>query len=202
MTQESQEILGDAAIREDGRSRGQFAPVARSREQLAARLFELEPLIRNRIRRKLNASTRRIFDSQDLMSTLLRRVDKLAAEGRLRASSECELISLLLRVADNALIDQGRVITKLRRVDGPDGVWAKEMLRRIESGSKENSAHVIAQAFDALEDESDRFLLTLWLRGLPHAVSAQALGISPEATRQRWCTIRRVLADSACCQED
>ncbi|HED54465.1 MAG TPA: sigma-70 family RNA polymerase sigma factor [Phycisphaerales bacterium] len=166
-----------------------------SRDELAGRLLALEPLIRNRIRRKLSASTRRIFDSQDLMSTLLRRVDRLASQGRLRATSQGELIKLLLQVAENALIDRARVTAKLRRVDGPDGRWAREMLNRIEAGSDEESADVIAAAFAALTHESDRFLLTLWLRGVPHVISAQVLGISPDAARQRWQNIRATLAN-------
>lgn len=160
----------------------------------AERMLELAPLVRNRLRRKLDGGARRLFDSQDLMSTVLRRVDRLAAEGRLRAQSDEELISLLFRVSDRVLIDRYRVLGKLRRVEGEDSEWAQSLLTRLDRATDETGKEMLTEIFQSLESADDRILFSLWLRDVPHVVIAQTMGISPEAARQRWSVLRRRLA--------
>jgi len=128
------------------------------------------------------------------MSTVLRRVDRLAAEGRLKATSDEELIALLLRVSDRVVIDRYRVLAKLRRVESDEGEWAQSLLKRLEGMSESEGKGILADLFRSLEDPDDRVLLSLWIRELPHAVIAQTIGITPDATRQRWRTLRLKLA--------
>ena len=165
------------------------------RTWVAERVLELAPLVRNRIRRKLDGNAQRLFDSQDLMSTVLRRIDRLAAEGRLRASSDEELIALLIRVSDRVVIDRYRVLAKLRRVEGEDGPWARSLLQRLEQEQDDGGSELLADLYQSIENPEDRMLLSLWLRDLPHTVIAQTLGISPEAARQRWRTLRLKISD-------
>ena len=160
------------------------------RAWVADRMIELAPLVRNRLRRKLSGSARRLFDSQDLMSTVLRRVDRLAAEGRLRAQSDGELIALLLRVSDRVVIDRYRAMARLRRVEGEDGQWAQSLLVRLDRGDESEASETLTRLFQSLESADDRALLSLWLREVPSAVIAETIGISPDALRQRWRTLR------------
>ncbi|MEM1071797.1 MAG: hypothetical protein AAGH71_03130 [Planctomycetota bacterium] len=166
-----------------------------ARAALAHRLLELAPMIRRRVRDRLSPSERRIFDSQDLLSTLLRRVDRLAMADRIRAQSDGELISLVLTILDNALLDRHRVFQKLNRVDGPDGQWAQRMLAKLELNADDaGQTHYICAAFDVLDRDEDRLYLAMWLRDAPHTLIASMLGISHDTARQRWKSIRDRLA--------
>lgn len=160
------------------------------RAWVADRMIELAPLVRSRLRRRLSGSARRLFDSQDLMSTVLRRVDRLAAEGRLRAQSDGELIALLLRVSDRVVIDRYRAMERLRRVEGEDGQWAQSLLGRLGRGDESEAAETLTRLFESLDSADDRALLSLWLREVPSSVIAETIGISPDALRQRWRTLR------------
>lgn len=159
----------------------------------AERLIELAPLVRNRLRRRLQGNARRLFDSQDIMSTVLRRIDRLAAEGRLQATTDEELIVLLIRVSDRVIVDRYRVLSKLRRAEGEDSHWARSMLQKLEAVGEDEGSAVLAEVYQTLANDEERQLLSLWLRDLPHTIIAQTLGISPETSRQRWVTLRRKL---------
>ncbi|MEO1511306.1 MAG: sigma-70 family RNA polymerase sigma factor, partial [Planctomycetota bacterium] len=157
---------------------------------------EHAPLIRARIRRKLRPGARRLFDSQDIMSTLYRRVDALAAEGNLRARSEGELIALLVRIADNALIDRTRALRSLDAAEGPDSDWAHRLRDRVaESAGEDAHSDVLTQAFDALENNEERSVLSLWLQGVSLQQIGIILGEPAGTTRWRWSRLRERLRE-------
>ncbi|MEM8757481.1 MAG: hypothetical protein AAGF47_06845 [Planctomycetota bacterium] len=161
------------------------------REGVANRLMELAPLVRRRVRDKLSPAGRRLFDTQDLLSTVLRRVDRLLCEGRLRATTDAELVGLVVRMLDNAIIDRQRVLGRLQRIDGADGEWARRLKGRFDGADA-----VLADVFEALTREDDRLYLSLWLRGAPHSSISYVLGIAPDAARQRWVAIRRRISSA------
>ena len=87
----------------------------RSGDRVAAAVFitRYGSRIRRRIHGKLSPAMRRIFDSQDILSTLGRRLDQYVRFGRLAAASEDELWALVFRMAENAVIDKARVFRRL-----------------------------------------------------------------------------------------
>jgi DNA-directed RNA polymerase specialized sigma24 family protein len=164
------------------------------RSALAALVQQHGPLIRARIRRKLSPGMRRLFDSQDVLSTLFRRVDLLASKGELRASSEAQLIALLVRIADNAVVDRARIINKLNRVEGDDHAWSTSLRSRIAHCPDDDaSSDVLASAFEALQDNEDRTILGMWLNDTPLDAIAQILDRPASTVRWRWGKIRSTL---------
>ena len=160
------------------------------RSEVAARLLDLAPLIRRRLRDRLSATDRRLFDTQDLMSTILRRVDALIATGRLRAETDIQLVSLVLTVLDNAVVDRHRVLARLRRVESEDGVWAAWLIAKLEDQNPEHTGRALAEVFESVESDDDRLFLSLRLSGATHAMIAELIGISHDACRQRWVSIK------------
>lgn len=151
--------------------------------------------IRRRVRGRLRPAMRRLFDSQEIISTLSRRLDAFVAGGRLAACSENQLWALIFRMAENAVIDKARVFRSLQSVENGDGfaallVWR---LREAEQREPEGPETELNRAFAALEDRTDREILSLWLHDTPHYVTANILGLSPAAVRKRWETIKRRL---------
>ena len=145
------------------------------------------PLIRSRVRDKLGTQLRRVMDSEDVLSTVARRLDGMIAEGRMRAETEPELWSLVQSVASNALSESlratrgeraaARVVRGGAHIDPPD-IGEDEAADR---------------ALGALENDTDRRVLSLWLRGASLAAIGRSIGQTPAAMRMRWQRLMRTL---------
>lgn len=173
----------------------------REQDREAAALFMVEygPLIRRRVRGKLGAAMRRLFDSQEILSTVGRRLDRYVRVGRLEAESPGQLLQLVFRMAEGAVIDKIRVFKRLERVEGEDSDFAQELSSRLHEADQddaEGAAISLDSALRALTSDTDRQILTMWLNGTQHNVIAWELGMTPAAVRQRWKTIRDRLKES------
>lgn len=150
--------------------------------------------IQRRVRPKLGVSVRRLFDSQDIVSTVARRLDAYVAGGKLRAENESQLWAFVFRLTSRAVMDKVWLTERLRRAESEDGPLATGWLRRIERIS--DDAHIdfdMEDAFAALPDEIDRQILALWLHDTPSADMAAALGMPAGTVRWRWSRIRETL---------
>ncbi len=166
--------------------------------EAAAEFFErYGSRVRRRIRGKLSRSMRRVFDSQDLMSTVSRRLDAFVGSCRLRASNSAQLFSLLNRIADRALADKGRVIRKLRSVEGEDSELARVLLERLNEEHNSGGAELEIEAvFRLVPDATDKTILSMWLADQPHTVTAECVGMEAATVRQRWKSIRERLREA------
>lgn len=167
---------------------------AGDRDAAAEFIRRYGPRLRRRIRSRLGPRLRRIFDSQDILSTLARRLDSFVLRGGLRVESEGQLWAFVLRMAENATIDKQRILRRLRAVEGEDSPVARALERRMaRAGADDSDQSVgveIERALALLDDPLDREILSMWLAGHPHTVTAQAVGLAPTAVRKRWQVIR------------
>jgi hypothetical protein len=164
------------------------------RDGLARYLLEHEASIRAVARRKLSASTRSVYDSEDVLSSVLRRVDGMAREGALRPRSEAELWALINTIAANNAINRTRLIERARNFLTEDGPYAYELLRRLNAFTTDDEVTLLLHRMLAvLGSGEDRQLLVMYHRGAALNVIAGYLGISDETCRQRWRTIRKLL---------
>lgn len=195
-----------------GQGRGMGSPGTRSRgsevvellqrmragDREAAALFitRYGGRIRRRIRGKLSPAMRRIFDSQDILSTLGRRLDHFVLSGKLKAGTEQELWALIFRMADNAVVDKSRLFRRLQQVEKEDSRFARELssrLRHAQSTHKGGVEIEIDRALNHLHDGIDRQILLLWLAGTPQFVIAEHVDLAATAVRKRWQKIRSKL---------
>jgi DNA-directed RNA polymerase specialized sigma24 family protein len=168
------------------------------REAAAAFITRYGSRLRRRVRGKLGPAMRRLFDSQEIMSTVSRRLDLYVREGRLQAAGERQLWALVLKIADNALIDKIRVFEHLQNVEGSDGAFAQEMLRQMKRSEKAAATHggaeiEIEHAMRALPDRTDRQILSMWLMGRQHTQIARELDMASTGVRKRWQSIKQRL---------
>jgi DNA-directed RNA polymerase specialized sigma24 family protein len=168
------------------------------REALGQFLTQYGPLIRRRVRGKLRASMRRLFDSQDILSTLSRRLDSYVRDGKFQARSEEEFWSMVFTVAHNSVAEKARIVESLRVKEGEDSVFAGWMLGRMrtpesppaeEAGPSLEFDDVLAM----LKSEQDRTITRLWATGSNLAQIAAHLGVGESLVRQRWHRIREVV---------
>lgn len=169
------------------------------REAAAEFIRRYGPSIRRRVSGRLGIGMRRLFDSQDVLSTLSRRLDNFVRNRRLLAQHEGELWSLIFRITDNAIADKARIMQKLKNTEGADSPFARRLLgilREHEQGHDENAFSLqLSDVFDLLKSDTDRQVLRMWLTGMSMSAIAKEIGSSPDATRQRWKAIRDHLKD-------
>lgn len=150
--------------------------------------------IRRRVRGKLHPSLRRLVDTDEVLSTLGRRLDEYVKEGRLRALGEAELWSLVFQIADHTLIDHHRDVARLKAATARSGPLAEIMAAR--GGESRGEKVDLERVYASLPSGEDRQILSLWLTETPYDVMAQMVGASPESLRKRCERIREHLRRS------
>jgi RNA polymerase sigma factor (sigma-70 family) len=173
---------------------------AGDREAAAQFMNEYHPLIRRRIRGKLRAGSpmRRIVDTMDIFSTVGRRLDLYVSSGQLNAEHERALWKLMMEMIRHAIGDKSRVMERLQRVEREDSPFAQGLLLRLQSSEEPGqpgAETVIARAFDLLRDPVDRQILRHWLNDHPLVTIAHLVELTPDAVRQRWHRIRKLLQE-------
>ena len=151
--------------------------------------------IRRRVQGRLRPYVRRLFDSQEIISTVARRLDLLVRAGKLQAATDGQLWSLVFTIAENAVIDKTRLFDRLLAIESSSAVGAHmtQCAPRTTSEHDRRQPEDIARAFSALQDGIDREILSLWLQDTPHLITARLVGLSPAAVRKRWEVIKRRL---------
>ena len=166
------------------------------REAAARFITRYEDRIRRRIRGKLNPSMRRLFDAQDIFSTVGRRLDQYVRTGKLAAQCENQLWALIFRMATNAVIDKSRMYHRLQKAEGLDSQFAQELMSRFRQAERSDEQGVeieIDNVVNLLSDDIDREILTQWLFGSQLIEIAQSIGMAHTGVRKRWQKIRELL---------
>jgi DNA-directed RNA polymerase specialized sigma24 family protein len=172
--------------------------LAGDRDAAARFVTRFGPRVRRRVRGKLSPAMRRLFDSQEILSTVARRLDQFVQSGQLTASNEGELWSLVFAMAEHAVIDKARVFRKLQRVEDEDSVWASRLAERLQaaSGASDGVELTLCRVFESLPDPVDREILSLWLADTPHTVTSRMVNMTPNNVRQRWSKIKDSLRET------
>lgn len=168
---------------------------ASGRAAAATFLLRHEALIRRRLRHKLTASLRRLFDSDDLFSTVVRRIDREVEQRRLAILDERQFWALINRIGDNCIVDISRqdqcwrAASRLVATPGrTDGVGAGR--------AHDHGGESIHRATGGAAEE-DRQILFLRVLGAPFSAIGAALGMTEQVARKRWQRLRRLLRQRA-----
>jgi DNA-directed RNA polymerase specialized sigma24 family protein len=165
------------------------------REASAVFVERYGELIRLRVRDKIGSSVRRVLDSEDVLSTVARRLDGIVHDGRLRAETQGELWALVASIAHHAVLENVRTVRRDR--DAAAGVVAERSGHGWASDETdlgvEDAGEVAERAMDLVHNETDRGILWLWLRDRRHTQIARSMGATPAAVRMRWGRIKRTL---------
>jgi hypothetical protein len=164
-----------------------------ARAAAATLLIRHQALIRRRLRRKLSASARRMFDSEDLFSTVARRIDVELEQQRLAALTEQQFWALIQRIGENCVSDVSR----------SDRTWQsvrRELVRdRRAAGPPEPQAPRLEEAQKyirwAATTEEDRQVVALKRLGAPYAAIGHILGLTEQAVRKRWHRLSTEIRD-------
>lgn len=171
------------------------------REIAATFIVENSSRIRRRIRGKLGTLIRRTTDSEDIVSTVARRLDRYVASGRARAVSEGELWGLATKMIDAAIADYLRKAHRRARYEEQrrstrDGLTARASVGPASGGGPGVSAEEVLRDLARNGQEGDREIAYMYARGRSHAQIARALTKGEDRVRNRWQTIKRRLRGS------
>jgi DNA-directed RNA polymerase specialized sigma24 family protein len=169
-------------------------PTPVTRESVAEFVRTNQHLIRSLAREKLTKVTRSVEDSEDVLSSVFRRMDAMVHQGRVRPRSESELWALVRQMTQNTACTKTRLEERHIEMVGEDGEYAEMVLRRMKAcDSDEEAALIIHRLAMKIQDSVDRQLFFLRSRGVTHRAAAQLLGISADAARKRWERTRESL---------
>lgn len=138
------------------------------------------------------------MDAEDLFSSIVRRIDRVAATGCLRAQSDAQLMLLALTTLNNLVLEKTRVARRLRnRAD--EGNIRESALGRVfaPEAAEEQVTAAAKRILDSLRSEEDRHLVSLKFNDVPLRTIAVLLGVSEDALRRRWSRLRREIVQKA-----
>ncbi len=171
---------------------------AGDREAAALFVTRYGPRIRRRIRGKLGPAMRRIFDSQDILSSVGRRLDAFIRAQKLTAKDEEELWGLVHRIASRVLIDKARIFYHLQEVEREDSDFAYMLASRLREAECSSTAGIeieLEQVFEFVGDQTDCTILYHWLEGKSYGAIAKIVNLTPAYVRKRWARLKARLRE-------
>jgi DNA-directed RNA polymerase specialized sigma24 family protein len=175
----------------DAAKRGDMSAL---RELIARFALANEGLIRQQARKKLSAGSRQCEDSEDVLSSVLRRIDLLVSSDRFWVKDPSDIMGLILTVTRNTAVTKVRLAAQAKRLVASDGEYIKALCEKVnQCRGDDDAAVLVSRMLLSLDNTDQRQYLELRLRGATHRAAAQVLGISEDAARQRWGVIMKNL---------
>jgi len=152
-------------------------------------------LLRLRIRDKLSTNLRLVLDSEDVLSTVTRRLDVIVSGERLRAETERQLWALVMQIAKNVVSENVKRQNAGRHfIDRLASLDELEVRGDQDAGSDADPG-LIKRALHLLPSHQDRFVLVRRISGASHDEIAAQLGTTTPAVRMRWSRILKTLRE-------
>lgn len=194
----------DVAEARDTNSQGSdLIDRVRAGDRSAAAEFVLScwPQIQWRVRRKMNSQMRRLFDSQEILSTVARRLDEFVVSRSLGTINRARLWGLIATIAQNAVVDKARILKRIARVEDLDRELNETLTRGVggrgeaSANADTESAEQVAVLLEQVQDPTDRSIFNMWLNEFSHVEIGDTLGLSPKAVEWRWRRVKSSLRD-------
>lgn len=168
----------------------------RTREEIARFVIDRKARIQAIARRRLAAGSRGLFDSEDVVASVMRRIDQMASRGALRLRSEGELWALIATIAGHDAITKARIMARSNSIIREDHEFAKFLVERASNCESDEAADAaILDIAASISNATMRQVFLLRLRGASHEAAAGAVGMTPAAVRQQWSTLMRSLSE-------
>lgn len=171
-----------------------FAVARSSRTGLANYLLHHGPVLRRRIVSKLRHLSIHGVDPDDVLSSVLRRIDLMAVRQVLRVDDERELWACAIGILDRVILERLRAARTYHRICGPEGSAVRHLASRF--GRCDGAEETRVRLYDMitfLDRSQSRELLFLRLQGLSYVEIAAATGDSEVSLRQRFVRTCREL---------
>lgn len=173
-----------------------FREAKPSREDVAAFLFANPGRVLRGVRAKVNRleTGRRgslaYLSTDDLLATIIVRVDRAVQAGELRTAHEAEFWAYIHVIGENAVLELLR--------SGKHGLRTGLDLGTSKPAPTDAAAvDAVTALLAVVPTDSDRGLLCFKARGASYALIAAATGRSEQAVRKQWSKLRTFLRRTA-----
>jgi len=138
-----------------------------------------------------------VFDSKDAMESVWRRMDALAAQGKIDpGATDADLLALATIVTQNTAREKARLIARARALEDHDTPYAIRLVERLEKCPDDNAVQAeMERLFLTIANSDDRVLFLIIMRGASQKVAADHLHISHALCRKRWTELKWELAE-------
>lgn len=175
---------------------GRSAPQV-DRDAVARVLTERQEDLRRVARMRLSASMTRLYDSADVFSTILRRIDKMSAEGEVAFSSPEAVLALARSMIGHVVIDKHRIVKRIEKAESEDFAYMRGLGAAMSGSASGVDADLdLEHVMDQIDCPKNKLVLWTWLAGMSQNQTADLLGLSVDAVRHRWMRIRAHIADT------
>ncbi len=163
----------------------------RQQREYAAKLVDQQrSSILTRIHTLLGDDARRLTDTEEILSTALRRVDRVILSGKLMAQSDEQLYAFVHAVIKRTILEKSRAS---RRLTHHEQV-AQRIRAQVSAQSDSSSVYTseeIERLGQVITNPIDREIILLRGRDLSFTVIAEMMQMDSSAVRMRWSRIRQ-----------
>lgn len=168
------------------RQREQDADRTRLRERAAELIERQRPDIYRRIHKLMLNQARRITDTEEILSTALRRVDHLIARGAFEGTEDAQIYSAVHRVIERTIKEKARNARRLQARE----LAAAQLSDPAQLDLVLPSRNLCEQIGSLTRDPIDREIALLRGRGMKFHEIAEAIGMQPSGVRKRWSRMK------------
>ncbi len=129
-------------------------------------------------------------NTDEIMSTAWRRVDKAIASGRLEAKSDEQFFAFVHGVIRRAILEKARAGRRMTKREQVAHVL-REQIRKPDSQDKSDKLLKVYRLGEMIRNPVDREIILLKGRGHSYPVIAELMKMDPAAVRMRWTRIRK-----------
>lgn len=158
------------------------------RKRAAKLIYAQRAQIYRRISTLLVPEARQVTDTEEVLSTALRRVDRLIARGLFRGEEDEQLYALVHRVLERTIREKAR---NARRQRAREQIVARLNQDRANAPPLVISSELCERVGQLTRDPIDREIALLRGRGMKFHEIAESMEMSPAGVRKRWSRIRR-----------
>lgn len=162
------------------------------REAAAEFVLRYRMYLVRRIRGMLSQSARPLSETEDVFSSVARRLDHAVMTESIRAENVDQLLAYLFRTSDNTC----HVLWRKGRRGNNASTKAHPIQDQVTEFDDQSELIETIEKHSRAGDHIDESMLLLRARGHTFARIANALSLSPDLIRQRWHRMRKRIRDS------
>ncbi len=156
------------------------------RDRAAELLLSQRDKINRRIHSRMLQSARKIADTEDVLSTALRRLDSLIIKGSMRAQSDAQLFALAHQVIERTIREKARNARRLKRRE----LIAEELAASARVEGIVPTQDLLVRIGRLSNDATDKEIALLRARGIRLHEIAESLGLPDAVVRKRWSRLK------------
>lgn len=131
-------------------------------------------------------SARKVTDTEDVLSTALRRLDSLIIKGSVRATTDAQLFALVHQVIERTIKEKARNARRLKRRE----LLAEELASSARVEGIVPTQDVCVRIGRLANDALDKEIAMLRARGVRLHEIAESLGLPDTVVRKRWSRLK------------